>query len=97
MGLGTPKVLVDFNYNGNNFKMIDEWSSGIGVYVDNKEIGRDKQFFAIPFISQCKKKYSFVNKHGQMVNVMTQCLHMPFGKETLNIYFNGTLVKEAKV
>lgn len=96
MGITTHKTLIEFDYEGNNFKMIDEFNKGIGIYIDGKEIGRDKQFFAIPFISQCIRYYSFTNKKGDKVNIMTKCPHRPYAR-TLSVYFDGILVKQTKI
>ncbi|MGL5751512.1 MAG: hypothetical protein ACRCXT_13345 [Paraclostridium sp.] len=90
MGLTSHRTIVEFNYEGHNFKMIDEFNKGIATYIDGMEIGRDKRFLSIPFVP-IRREYGFRNKTGRLINVLIEDPNVPLGK--LKIYFNGTLVK----
>jgi len=72
MGISKHRTRLEFIHDGNSFKMVDEWKSGVAIYINNIEISRDKSLFAIPFISIIRMRGKFINKQGETVKVLVE-------------------------
>jgi hypothetical protein len=95
MAISDPKVILEFSKDGDYLKYVDEWSSGLAIYVNGKEIGRSRQFFSIPFISVLNIRGSFINQQGENVNVRVSTPNTPIIRTT-TVYFDEVKVFKKK-
>lgn len=90
MGISKHRILIEFTHGDYSFKMVDEWSSGVALYINGIEIARNKRLFAIPFISINRIKGKFLDDSGRTVKVLVETPHTPFA--TTIVYFDGVEV-----
>ena len=85
------KLIVEYIEKDIHLKYVDEWNLGSAVYINNIEIARNNQMFAIPFFSVINLRGKFINKYGNTVDVRVSTPHTPFLKTT-TIFFNNKQV-----